>query len=46
MFDKEIVISLLKKMEYAIERILSNADEIDSVDYYLGSAKKLQVVVH
>ncbi|MDF9830428.1 HepT-like ribonuclease domain-containing protein [Parabacteroides sp. PF5-6] len=37
MFDKELLIPLLEKLEYAINRILMHAPEITSPDYYLKS---------
>lgn len=34
MFEKELVISILRKIEFAIDRILSHSDEIHSPEYY------------
>ncbi|KAA6332261.1 hypothetical protein EZS27_019214 [termite gut metagenome] len=35
MCDKSLLISILQKIEFAIDRILTNSSEIDSPDYYL-----------
>lgn len=35
MYDQEILSSLLQKVEFAIERIITNSAEIDSPDFYV-----------
>ena len=42
MFSKELVIQILEKIEFAIERILSRSPEILSPQYYSSSPSGME----
>ena len=42
MFSKELVVQIIEKIEFAIERILSSAAEVSSPQYYLNTPSGME----